>query len=235
MLRPETVAGKLKVDFHTHTCDDPKDYIDFSAEELIDRAAERGLDALAITNHNVITFSRELEDYAAGRGVLLIPGVELTLSNKHVVVLNPDSRKAEDLRSLADLASIRHDGSLIIAPHPFYPGSRCLKSKLEAHLDFFDAVEFSFFYSRFINPNRKAVKIARASGKPLVGSSDCHNIWQVGFTYSLVEAQKTIPSLIRAVKEGRVEVATEPLSIWEMGRVGINWVLGDKLRLHLRI
>jgi len=235
MLRPETVAGKLKVDFHTHTCDDPKDYIDFSAEELIDRAAERGLDALAITNHNVITFSRELEDYAAGRGVLLIPGVELTLSNKHVVVLNPDSRKAEDLRSLADLASIRHDGSLIIAPHPFYPGSRCLKSKLEAHLDLFDAVEFSFFYSRFINPNRKAVKIARASGKPLVGSSDCHNIWQVGFTYSLVEAQKTIPSLIRAVKEGRVEVATEPLSIWEMGRVGINWVLGDKLRLHLRI
>lgn len=235
MLRPEPVAGKLKVDFHTHTCDDPKDYIDFSAEELIDRAAERGLDALAITNHNVITFSRELETYAAGRGVLLIPGVELTLSNKHVVVLNPDSRKAEDLRSLADLASIRHDGSLIIAPHPFYPGSRCLKSKLEEHLDFFDAVEFSFFYSRFINPNRKAVKIARASGKPLVGSSDCHNIWQVGFTYSLVEAQKTIPSLIRAVKEGRVEVATEPLSIWEMGRVGINWVLGDKLRIHLRI
>ena len=235
MLRPETVAGKLKVDFHTHTCDDPKDYIDFSAEELIDRAAERGLDALAITNHNVITFSCELEDYAAGRGVLLIPGVELTLSNKHVVVLNPNSRKAEDLRSLADLASIRHDGSLIIAPHPFYPGSRCLKSKLEEHLDFFDAIEFSFFYSRFINPNRKAVKIARASGKPLVGSSDCHNIWQVGFTYSLVEAQKTIPSLIKAVKEGRVEVATEPLSIWEMGRVGINWVLGDKLRIHLRI
>jgi len=235
MLRPEPVARKLKVDFHTHTCDDPKDYIDFSAEELIDRAAERGLDALAITNHDVITLRRDLEDYAAGLDVLLIPGVELTLSNKHVVVLNPDSRKAEDFRSLDDLAAIRHDGSLIIAPHPFYPGSRCLKSKLEAHLDFFDAVEFSFFYSRFINPNRKAVKIAGATGKPLVGSSDCHNIWQVGFTYSLVKAQKTIPSIIRAVKEGRVEVATEPLSIWEMGRVGINWVLGDKLRLHLRI
>jgi predicted metal-dependent phosphoesterase TrpH len=235
MLRPDRMARKLKVDFHTHTSDDPKDYIDFSAEQLIDRAAERGLDALAITNHDVITFSRELEDYAADRGVLLLPGVELTLSNKHVVVLNPDIRKAEDFRSLDDLAAIRNNGNLIIAPHPFYPGSRCLKSKLEEHINSFDAVEFSFFYNHFINPNKKAVEIAGASGKPLVGSSDCHNIWQVGFTYSLVEAEKTIPSLIKAVKEGRVEVATTPLSMLAMFRVGINWVLGDKLRVHLRI
>lgn len=239
MLRLDPVAGpvacKLKVDFHTHTDDDPKDYIDFTAEELIDRAAERGLDALAITNHDVITFSRELEDYAAARGVLLMPGVELTLSNKHVVVLTPDSAKAKNFRSLDDLPAIRSDGNLIIAPHPFYPGSRCLKSRLEAHIGSFDAIEFSFFYSHFINPNKKAVELAGASGKPLVGSSDCHNIWQVGITYSLVEAEKTVSSLIRAVKEGRVEVATAPLSIWTMGRVGINWVLGDKLRIHLRI
>jgi predicted metal-dependent phosphoesterase TrpH len=234
-VETEPMAPKLKVDFHTHTNDDPKDYIDFSARQLIDRAAELGLDALAITNHNIVTFSREIEEHAAGRGVLLIPGIELTLSNKHVVVLNPEIQKAEDFRSLDDLAAIRNDESLIIAPHPFYPGSRCLRSRLLAHIDSFDAVEFSFFYSRFINPNKKAVKIASAKGKPLVGSSDCHNIWQVGLTYSLVQAEKTIPSLIRAVKEGRVEVATAPLSIFTMGRVGINWVLGDKLRIHLRI
>ncbi len=228
-------ARRLKVDFHTHTCDDPKDYIDFSAEDLIDRAAERGLDAVAITNHDDITFSYELEDYAIGRGVLLIPGVELTLSNKHVVVVNPGFRKAENFRSLDDLAATRNDETLIIAPHPFYPGSRCLRSKLEAYLDSFDAVEFSFFYNHFINPNKRAVETARASGKPLVGSSDCHNIWQVGYTYSLVEAEKNIPSIIAAVKKGRVEVATTPLSMWSMCRVGINWVLGDKLRVHLRI
>jgi len=228
-------ARKLKVDFHTHTSDDPQDYIDFSAERLIDRAAEQGLDALAVTNHDAVTFSRDLEDYAAARGIILIPGVELTLSNKHVVVVNPEFRKPEHFRSLDDLAAIRNDGTLIIAPHPFYPGSRCLRSKLEAYLDAFDAVEFSFFYNLLINPNKKAVEIAVRHGKPLVGSSDCHNIWQVGYTYSLVEAEKNIPSIIAAVKKGRVEVATTPLSMWSMCRVGINWVLGDKLRVHLRI
>ena len=226
---------KLNVDFHTHTSDDPKDYIDFSAEDLIDRAAEQGFDALAITNHEAITFSRRLEEYAAARNVLLIPGVELTLSHKHVVVINPGFKKAEDFRSLDDLAAIRNDDTLIIAPHPYYPGSRCLRSKLEPCLDSFDAVEFSFFYNHFINPNKRAVSTARRSGKPLVGSSDCHNIWQVGHTYSLVEAEKGIPSIIAAVKNGRVDVATTPLSMGSMFRVGINWVLGDRLNVHLRI
>jgi len=226
---------KLKVDFHTHTSDDPKDYIDFSAEDLIDRAAEQGFDALAITNHEAITFSRRFEEYAAARNVLLIPGVELTLSHKHVVVINPESREVEAFRSLDDLAALRNEETLVIAPHPYYPGSRCLRSKLEPYLDSFDAVEFSFFYNHFINPNKRAVETARTSGKPLVGSSDCHNIWQVGYTYSLVEAERNISSIIAAVKNGRVEVATTPLSMGSMFRVGINWVLGDRLNVHLRI
>jgi predicted metal-dependent phosphoesterase TrpH len=233
MLRPGALT--LKVDFHTHTSDDPQDYIDFSAEQLIDRAAGCGIDALAITNHDAISFNHGLEDYAAGRGVLLIPGVELTLSHKHVVVINPGFKKAENFRSLDDLPAIKNDETLIIAPHPYYPGSRCLRSKLEPCLDSFDAVEFSFFYHPLLNPNRRAVEIAGEHGKPMVGSSDCHNIWQVGHTYSLVEAEKNIPSIIAAVKKGRVEVATTPLSIGSMCRVGINWILGDRLNVHLRI
>jgi len=169
------------------------------------------------------------------RGLLLLPGIELTLSNKHVVVVNPGFSEAEGFRSLDDLTAIRNESNLIIAPHSFYPGSRCLKSNLEAHIDSFDAVEFSFFYSHLINPNKKAIAAADRHRKPLVGSSDCHNIWQIGITYSLVEAEKTIPSIISAVKGGRVEVVTTPLSMRAMGRVGINWVLGDKLRIHLRI
>jgi predicted metal-dependent phosphoesterase TrpH len=235
MLRSDPRVPRLKVDFHTHTSDDPKDYIGFSSEQLIDRAAERGLDALAVTNHDIVTFNRDLEEYAERRGLLLLPGVELTLSNKHVVVVNPDFREADDFRSLDDLAGIRSDRNLIIAPHPFYPGFRCLGSDLEAHIDSFDAVEFSSFYNLFINPNKKAVQAAEHYRRPLVGSSDCHNIWQVGSTYSLVEAEKTIPAIIAAVKEGRVEVATTPLSVRAMFRVGINWVLGDKLNIHLRI
>ncbi len=225
----------LKVDFHTHTSDDPQDYIDFSAEELIDRATAAGFDALAITNHDILTFSPGLEKYAADRRLLLIPGVELTLSHSHVLVINPDIDRDIRMDSLGDLSGRDNSRSLIIAPHPYYPGFKCLRSKLEENIAAFDAIEFSFLYNHFINPNKKAAGISRDHGKPLVGSSDCHNIWQLGKTYSVVEADKTIPSIIAAVKQGKVKVATTPLSWPYMFRVGINWVLGDKLRVHLRI
>jgi predicted metal-dependent phosphoesterase TrpH len=226
---------KLKVDFHTHTADDPQDYISFSSTELIDSACRLGFDALAITNHDVVTYNPALEKYAVERGILLIPGAELTLSHKHVIVINPELKSYQEIQTLEDLAKIKNERTLIIAPHPFYPGSKCLKSDLEAHLSSFDAVEFSFFYSRYINCNKKAVDLAREHHRPLVGSSDCHNIWQIGSTYTLIEAEKNIPSIITAVKKGRVEIETTPLSLPAMIRVGINFVLGDRLKIHLRI
>ncbi len=229
------MAKMLKVDFHTHTADDPQDYISFSAETLIEQAAHLGIDAIAITNHDVVTFSRTLEERAAKLGVLLIPGIELTLSNKHVLVINPDFRAPPDFRSLEDLGEIRNATNLVIAPHPFYPGFKCLRSKLAEYIEHFDAVEFSFFYNHLVNKNRKAVRLARAHGKPLVGSSDCHNLWQVGTTCTLVEAEKDIPSIIAAVKAGRVRVSTSPLSLLTMMRVAVNFVLGDRLKIHLRI
>ncbi len=229
------MAKMLKVDFHTHTADDPRDYIGFSAEKLIEQAARLGIDAIAITNHDVVTFSRELEEKAAKLGVLLIPGIELTLSNKHVLVINPDFRAAPDFGLLEDLAEIRNATNLVIAPHPFYPGFKCLGSKLAEYIEHFDAVEFSFFYNHLINRNKKAVRFAQAHGKPLVGSSDCHNIWQIGATCTLVEAEKNISSVIAAVKDGRVQVSTSPLSLLTMMRVAVNFALGDRLKIHLRI
>ena len=226
---------KLKVDFHTHTSDDPQDYINFSSGQLLDRAADEGFDAVAITNHDVLTFSPELDNYAAERGILLIPGVEITLSNKHVLIINPDPLTDLGIRALGELAGIKSDRNLIIAPHPFYPGSKCLRSRLEESISSFDAVEFSFFYNHLINRNERAVRISEAHGKPLVGSSDCHNIWQVGYTYTLVDAEKSIPSIIAAVKAGKAEVATTPLSLPTMMRVAANWILGDRLNIHWRI
>ena len=49
-------------------------------------------------------------------------------------------------------------------------------------------------------------------GIPLVGTSDCHRIWQLGTTYTLVDAdEKTIPGVFAAIRAGRVRVVTAPL------------------------
>src|SRR5512139_2457420 len=83
----------LKADLHLHTAEDPLDRIRYTAKELISKAADEGFDVLSITNHHRVTFNPELFSYARERGILLIPGVEITIRRRHVLVLNPPAGK----------------------------------------------------------------------------------------------------------------------------------------------
>lgn len=225
---------KLKVDLHTHTAEDPLENINYDAFQLIDRASQKGFDVLSITNHNLVTYSQELAEYGKKKGILLIPGIEATFSDKEVLILNPDFKINPLKSSLEDLPRINNDNNLIIAPHPFFPNKKSLKSDLFPYLSCFDAIEFSHFYNRYINFNREAVHTANQYHKPLVGMSDCHNIWQFGTTYTLVEAEKEMLSVFQAIKKGKIEIGTTPVSLRTMARVSLNFFLAKRLRTSFR-
>ena len=69
----------LKVELHAHTSDDPVDRIPHTSRELIDRAADLGYHALAITLHERQLDIAPLRPYAADRGIVLIPGIERSI------------------------------------------------------------------------------------------------------------------------------------------------------------
>src|SRR5262249_32254843 len=149
--------GVLKVDFHLHTGEDPMDWILHSATDLIDRAAHLGFQALAITLHDAQLTDRRVFDYARDRGITLVPGIERTIEGRHVLLLNFPSAAVESAYSFADVAQLKNrHGGLVIAPHPFFPDKSCLRSRLDAHADLFDAVEWSYFWTRGIDFNSRA-------------------------------------------------------------------------------
>ena len=221
----------LKIDFHTHTAEDPQDRIRYSARDLIDRAAGLGFDALAVTNHNQVTFNEDLRAYAALKGVLLLPGAEITAEGCHVLVINPRFPVGPKIRyALADLARLKTPDCLFIAPHPFFSIFQSLRSRLHPLLPIFDAIEFASYYNRVVDFNAKAVRLAAASGKPLVGTSDCHTRRQFGRTYSLVDADKNQTSIIAAVKAGRLEYRSRSISLLTMARIVLSLFSLRKLR-----
>lgn len=209
---------KLKCDFHLHTGSDPYDRIFYSDREIIDLARDKGYDVLSITNHGVVTFSDELRDYAGERGILLIPGMELLVEEKHVLLINARPEH-QVIRTFEALKEAKEEGLLIIAPHPFFPKSSCLNGRFMQNRTLFDAVEFSHFYHRLINYNRKAERICRNYGIPLIGSSDTHMIRQFDSTSTIVDAEKSVSSIVQAIRAGRTEVVTKPLSFWKMFRI----------------
>ena len=203
----------LKVELHTHTDRDPYDRVQHSARELIDHAASRDYQALAITLHDRYAYAAEDERYARDRGIVLIPGVERTIAGRHVLLLNFPPECAA-VRTFAALTALKasHPQGLVIAPHAFYPISSALRDELERHADLFDAVEVNAMYTRLVNFNRKAIAWAPRHGKPLVGNSDLHVLDQLGTTFTLVDANADATAICEAIRRGRCEVRSQPLS-----------------------
>ena len=229
----------LKTDLHLHTSEDPADVILHDSYALIDRAVELGLDAIAITLHDRQLADGRVVDYARERGICVLPGVERTIERRHVLLIN-FAHGTDDVRSFEDLRRLkRRSDGLVIAPHPFFPDATCLRSKIEAHADLFDAVEWSYFWTRGLNFNARAARWAADRGKPVVGNSDLHDLRQLGRTCSLVSAERDPDAICAAIRDGRVSVQTSPVPPTELARVlnGTFWrgtkpaAAGDSVRL----
>jgi predicted metal-dependent phosphoesterase TrpH len=216
----------LKADLHIHTKEDPLDRVSYTARELIQMAADQGFEVLAITNHNIRTFDRDLFCFAQDLGILLIPGMEISIQKRHVLVLNPPENAA--FINFSSLLDLKRPDCLVIAPHPFFPGFHSLNGFMKQYVEMFDALEFCHFYLKFLNFNRRALAVSRDTGRPLLGTSDAHFLEQLGTTYSLIHAQKDMESIFSAIRQAHIELVTKPLSLLQVGRI-MSRFLGWKL------
>jgi predicted metal-dependent phosphoesterase TrpH len=219
IVSSEENPGKrwLKAELHAHCSLDPDDarMCRHTPEQLIARAATLGYQVLAITCHNLDVWTEGLSGYARDRGITLIPGMEVTAEkSRHVLVYN-FRVCAENLDTLDKIRARSGKDTLVIAPHAFYPDRTCLRDLLGKNLDVFDAIEYSGFLVSGINFNRRSARLAKETGKPLVGSGDVHFLWQLGRTYTWVYSEPDVPSVLSAIKRGFVRIESSPLSWFE--------------------
>jgi predicted metal-dependent phosphoesterase TrpH len=210
----------LRADLHHHINADPIDgrFVHHSAGELIDRAVAVGLNVLAITCHEAVPYDGDVTRYAAERGLVLLRGMEATVDGSHVLLLN-FREFPPGVCSMREVVERKTADALVIAPHPFYPVGNSGGALLASHGGAFDAIEFSGLYTA-MTPwfNRRAVAHARTAGLPVVGNSDTHFLWQLGRTFTLIDAPATPAAVLEAIRCGRVQLVTQPLSWVEIVR-----------------
>ena len=148
----------IKLDLHIHTLDDPKDRIDYTAHQLLERARLLGFEVLAITLHDAVFDRAEVFAAAREMGILLIPAAEVRLEGADVVLLNVTPDEIADLKSFYDLRNLRakRGASLFtFAPHPFYVLGGSIGPRLVAEIDCFDGIEWCHFHKGWFNPNAR--------------------------------------------------------------------------------
>lgn len=155
----------------------------------------RGLDAIAVTNHDYYShFDINTE------GVTIIPGIEVSTTDGHVLLIgtNPPARTIAGTLTPEEAIDIAHDrGCAAIVAHPF-------RNSSVRNLDLpFDAYE--------VNGKRSAAlghlqQLAETDETPLVGGSDAHYPFEVGRAYTWVETNDVTPeSIVGAIRNGHVD------------------------------
>lgn len=86
---------KLSYDLHIHTCLSPCGDDDMIPENILGMAYTKGLNVIAITDHNSLKNCRPVMEHCKEYGIIAIPGVELNTSEEiHVLLLFKTLEKA---------------------------------------------------------------------------------------------------------------------------------------------
>ncbi len=108
----------IDVDLHMHT-DHSNDSVT-PVDVLLATARERGLGAIAVTDHNEISGAHAARDKAAEYGVKVIVGEEVkTADQGEVIGLFIEDKIPRGMSLEATIAEIRRQGGLVYVPHPF--------------------------------------------------------------------------------------------------------------------
>ncbi|MBN8580762.1 MAG: PHP domain-containing protein [Anaerolineae bacterium] len=152
---------------------------------ILKQAADVGLNVIAITDHDEVRGSLEAQQLAPQYGVEVIPGVEVSTSDGHLVALFIKSQPPAGMTLNETLLHIGEQGGIAIAPHPFnnLPHSLSIEAVLGALTDervkgFLKGIETHNMGTQ--NFDRVAQKLSIYLPLAKIASSDAHIYWAVG-------------------------------------------------------
>ncbi len=176
-----------KADLHIHsTCSDGY----ATVEQILDHVERyTNLDVIAITDHDRIDGVLQARDLnaAASHRVQVIPGIEISTSEGHLLALNVEHVIPAGLRMAETIAAIHEQGGLAIVAHPL--SQWCPSAKLDTLLSLVqqppDALEVHTASLAGIGSNaRSRVVNSLRFNWTETGSSDAHTLDAIGSSFT---------------------------------------------------
>ena len=187
----------MKFDPHIHSV-----YSGDSRSEVIDiliQAEKKGLDAIAISDHNEIKGSRLARSY--GGSIIVVPSIEISSDKGHILGLGVDEIIPKGLSAVETVDRIHDAGGLAIVPHPFSYYRHGLFCKVDKNLGV-DGVETKNARYIFGYSNKQAETLAYNKRLATLGASDSHFLKSVGdaFTEVNTKGDDSVDGILKAIK-----------------------------------
>ena len=176
---------KINIDLHVHT--NYSRCAILQPAEIEPLALKRGLDAVAITDHNTIGGALEVKKHA--KKIKVVIGEEIKTTKGEIIGYFLNEQIPPFLTPGETIKEIKRQGGLVSVPHPFdrLRSSRLETETLEKILPNIDMIEI--FNSRDILTGQDFGLIEKACqrGAVPVAASDAHLRVEVGRSYLTME------------------------------------------------
>jgi predicted metal-dependent phosphoesterase TrpH len=166
-----------------------------SPEEMIAGARAKGLHGIAITDHNTCEAITYLLDKGLMRldglpvdGFLVLPGVEVTTSDGHLLCIGATLPYLKGKPALEVCQMIHERGGLAVPPHPYDLFRAGIRLSTLERLPV-DAIEVFNAATTLRRYNRYAFKYAQLRGLPMTAASDAHHAAAVGTAYTILNTE----------------------------------------------
>ncbi len=199
---PPTLSLTLDLHVHTNYSHDGHD----SVEKIIASAIVQKLDGIAICDHDTMDGSFAAREYVAANhlDLIIIPGMEVTTSKGHLLVLGIEEKIDKGLSPAETIKIARemNDTVVIIVPHPFHPFRHSIGNVQSG----IDAIEI--YNSRLFTGlgNKIACITAARNNITAVAGSDAHSADCVGLATVIVDAEPDPKAILRAIQQGKVRL-----------------------------
>src|SRR5918992_503787 len=198
---------RVFADFHIHTRFS-RDSI-LTEEKFIEKAVERGLTHVAVTNHNNVEGAIAVRDKVADMGLTdrltVILGEEVSTTDGEVVGVFLTKTIPRGLSANETADEIHRQGGLVSIPHPFDPFRAAhiregpLRNLAEAGK--IDMVEIFNCRVTFQRHNVEAAEFAARYGIPGIAASDSHSSFEVAMASNAMPHFESADELRKAVAE----------------------------------
>jgi predicted metal-dependent phosphoesterase TrpH len=190
----------IRVDLHNHTHYSPDSIL--SPRRFVREARRRGLDVVAVTDHNTIRGAlvvREISEQP------VIIGEEVKSADGEIIGLFLSEEVPKGLAASETVARIKEQGGIVGVPHPFDSLRSALNTDvmlaLIGQIDFIEALNARMVFSRH---NDKAREFATTHALPTTAGSDAHSPWEVGQCYVEMPPFEGPRDFIAALRQGRL-------------------------------
>jgi len=172
----------MKYDLHIHSKYSSDGVLE--PEEIINAAKKKGLDGIAVTDHNTIKGGLETKRFETKDFEVIIGSEIMTERGEITGLFLSQEITSKDVQGV--FSEIKGQGGIVVIPHPFDGLRRSAFHPTEEDVKFIDAVEG--FNSRcvFQKYNNKAVAFALQYNLPIAGGSDAHFANEVGIAGVIV-------------------------------------------------